>query len=270
MNYINVKYKDKFQAAGMPLDGFKQIDGIGSGNDILGMFTNRSRGRFLREENKVQSVLIYACQADRNTPILCYALVRVPFVTHLYETTERDHSPQNPLTDAEKSKIPILGMDPKILFIVPGKSQVTKKDITDEDAKTLKKDVDSFVIKRRETLIKRAKINYAGYPVMIQENINTIKGYQSHQTSDFGSYEFTSVISSDGDRYRVITIKLALLGRLLDNIITYQNSLVGHPAAIAGPVVDEGSAAIVDQVVDNHPAANAGLVVEDESVNQED
>jgi len=38
------------------------------------------------------------------------------------------------LTDAQKSKIPIDGMETKILFIFPGKSEFTSKDIQSDSA----------------------------------------------------------------------------------------------------------------------------------------
>ena len=267
-NYINAKYKDKFQAAGVPCDYFEEIVCIEPKSDALGMFTNRSRGRFLREENKLQQLLIYSCHASSGGLILCYALVRVPFVTHLYETAQRDGSNEDPLTDAEKSKIPILGMNPKILFIVPGISNVNNTDV---DAKTLKKNVDSFYIKRREILIKRAEIDYAGYPLIIKEEVDKFKNLPAGVPGHFGSYEFTSVISSDGDRYRVITNKNSPLGRLLEKIITDQKALPHIPVAIVDPghrVVYEHSVNNDDPVVDEHSVNNDDPGVDNELVNQ--
>jgi hypothetical protein len=225
------------------------------------MFTNRSRGRFLREENKFQRVLVYSCGVDIGTNIWCYALVRVPFDTDLYETTQREYSTENPLTDAEKSEIPILGMDPKILFIVPGQSRVTKNVITDDDDKTLEKSVKSYDIKIRERMKKKAMTIYAENPTILQTKLDSIEKLDDHNTSQFFSYEFTSFISSDSDRYRIIILRLSKFGELFDKIVEAdKKARDNHPAAIVTQDVVEHPAAIVTQDVVEHPAA----IVDDE------
>ena len=127
-DYINVTYKDKFSENKIPETGFTSVE---FKMDIQTMITNRSKGYYFREDNKHQRILIYACLVDGNPA--CYALVRIPG-KGLYATPappEQYDSDLLPveLTDAQKSKIPIDGMETKILFIFPGKSEFTSKDI---------------------------------------------------------------------------------------------------------------------------------------------
>jgi hypothetical protein len=126
MDYINVTYKDEFFENGIPETGFTSMVFI---MGIQTMITNTSK--WLRKDNKRQRILIYACFL--NGTLKCYALVRVPD-KGLYATPEPPvvlDADQNllPLTNAQKSKIPIDGMDAKILFIFPGKSNFTSEYI---------------------------------------------------------------------------------------------------------------------------------------------
>ena len=131
-DYINVRYKDKFSENKIQETGFTSVE---FKMDILTMITNRSKGYYFREDNKYQRILIYACLVGK-TPV-CYALVRVPD-KGLYATPQPPIKDETgtivQLTDDDKSKIPIDGMDTKILFIFPGKSNFTSVDIDSDGA----------------------------------------------------------------------------------------------------------------------------------------
>lgn len=189
MNYINVKYKDKFIENGIPETGFTSVE---FKMDIQTMITNRSKGLFLRKENKRQRILIYACLVD--TKPMCYALVRVPQgdLNAINDPGLR-YSPNSNqpilLTDAEKSKIPIDGMDAKILFIFPSKRNFTSVDITDSTTKD--KDITAAVKDSMQVL--------NNYMEKLQKKQFTEDEYRKN----FKLREFQSFISSNGDKYRI-------------------------------------------------------------------
>jgi hypothetical protein len=113
INYINNTYEDEISKK------FKnQFYNIIYKMTALVKITNRSRGKFLREENKLQRIIIYACYVESSNRPVCYALVRVPGEGTLFPTPET-------------SKIPIIDMDAKILFILPHKSNFRSTPIED-------------------------------------------------------------------------------------------------------------------------------------------
>lgn len=166
-DYINVKYNDKFAENGIPVTGFTSVMFI---MNILPMITNRSKGYYFREDNKRQHILIYSCWVD--VTLKCYALVRVPNGVPMATPAppEQDESDLVPvkLTDAQKSKIPIDGMETKILFIFTNRSNFTSVDIVDSDRRPWKK------------------------------------------------WEFNSLLSSNGDKYKIILPSNDKVTKLVD------------------------------------------------------
>ena len=196
LDYINVTYNDKFVENRIPETGFTSVE---FKMDIRTMITNRSKGYYFREDNKHQRILIYACLVG-TTP-MCYALVRVPDKGP-YATPEPpiSYHDTEPLTDAQKSKIPIDGMETKILFIFPGKSEFTGVDITDsttEDKDTTAAVKDSLQVFKNSMMEKYKK----------QKNVDGIQDLQQFTEAayrqEFKLCQFESFISSDGDKYRI-------------------------------------------------------------------
>ena len=218
-DYINAKYKDKIIADlgnnDTTITGFSKVQQIC--NKVV-MITNKSKGRFLREENQIQRLLIYSCHMNRGQSapmrgggqgdtIVCYALVRVPHL--LYKN--KGNGP------------PIVGMNDKILFICPSLSSVTNIDMfhdgltEQEQYETLesyKKNLIQSIIKKTNEAIKRLqeeKIIKADRKAKEQEQKKEleikIEKYKSMSYEEFCNsfrcYEFTSFISSGGDKYRI-------------------------------------------------------------------
>ena len=236
-DYINAKYKDKIIADlgnnDKTLSGFSKVQQMC--NKVV-MITNKSKGMFLREENQLQRLLIYSChmnggQGDmmgdggQGDPVVCYALVRVPHF--LYKN--KGNGP------------PIVGMNDKILFIRQGLSSVTNIDMNigvtkqeqSEILESFKKNLIQSSTKKTNEILKelqKEKNNKADIKAKEQQLKyaleKKIKEYKSMSYQDFCKlfrcYEFTSFISSGGDKYRIFMI--------VDPSIPMQCSLFDTPS----------------------------------------
>jgi hypothetical protein len=101
-DYIRRKYKTEFQNEFdidiNPRNNFT-LKLVSYGHVFI---TNRSKGKFLREDNKAEQIAIYACVSKSNT--ICFAILRCNFVT---QTVNID-------------------FQSKILFLIPNKSKLEK------------------------------------------------------------------------------------------------------------------------------------------------
>ena len=179
--------------------------------EIPTMITNTSKFLFLRKRNKIQNILIYVCYVDNNP--VCYALVMVPDadvgdVEAAPEPPEQYYDHDGRLvepTDAQKSQIPLLRMDPKILFILQDSNftsvNITKTEDKDrtEAVKDSMKDFNSKVEKKEQ----------------LTEDV---------YRNSFILYEFKSFISSDGDKYRIFMYKD-------DDVVTKLSTLFPPPTS---------------------------------------
>ena len=105
-NYVNNTYRDKI------IEKFTLTFSVFTYKvSTIVNITNISKPSFLRKENKLERIIVYDCYSG-NVPVgvsECYALVRVP-------------ADMTRLVTKEGSIIPIVDMDPKILFIIPNMS----------------------------------------------------------------------------------------------------------------------------------------------------
>jgi hypothetical protein len=193
-DYINAKYKDKiikYTKQDTTTPGFSKLEQMC--NKVV-MITNKSKGRFLREENQLQRLLVYSCHRNggqrvmmegggQSDPIFCYALVRVPDL--LYQNVNKDNGP------------PIVGMNDKILFISPELGSVINIDMNSgltkqeqyETLESCKKNLLQSMIKKYTKL---------------QPDLIKIKNMTYEEFCNlFRCYEFKSFISSSGDKYRI-------------------------------------------------------------------
>jgi hypothetical protein len=156
MDYINVTYNDKFVENGIQETGFTSME---FKVDIRTMITNTSK--IFRKDNKHQRILIYACL--ENGTLKCYALVRVPdkglYATPAPPVQYDSYNTPVDLTNAQKSKIPIDGMDTKILFIFPDRSEFTSEDINSTRGLWKKWGFKSFMSSNGDT-----------YKILVQSN----------------------------------------------------------------------------------------------------
>jgi hypothetical protein len=222
-DYINAKYKDNFESCKIPKKGFSMLKVIvcgevvgadGRGEPIIltkpavVMITNLSKS-FFKEKNQRQNVLMFECYVDND--VKCYALVRCPMDLH------KNDGSVPPSTNVP----PIIGMNPKILFISPNKSNVELLDFDNLDNATIVTEAcDRYKKNGIETCKKIRKDTIDYYKTqnnkqkIIEENDafkekvkrwNSLVVVLENFKRIFKCYEFTSFISSDGDRYRIFS-----------------------------------------------------------------
>jgi hypothetical protein len=102
-NIINRQYSREIYEE-FKIESFDRVEYCSFGHVLI---TNRSKGKFLREDNKPEQITIYACSKD-NT-ILCYAILRcndnvIYNRTHIKKKLYQD----------------------KLLFLIPSKSGLTE------------------------------------------------------------------------------------------------------------------------------------------------